>query len=785
MQQFIDDAELQHENQNYYGAYDSYRIATKFDESRMDLWYGQGENARLYTAYETALGAYNHVLLNAAAGDFPELQFRLGQVQQFLGNYEEAVLHYEQYLSQPSAGQENREAAEKNLEDSRWAASRILEADDFEVTHLPIAINSEYSDFAYRPNGDSSFFSSNRILYEQDELNPPRYLSRIFRVMDGNPTDPGQLKHTILEEGKHMAHTSFNAAQSRAYYTICEYLGDTEEVRCDLFFSSVDTDGQWGPPVVMNINVAGANNTQPQVVTDPVNGGEMLYFASDRDGGLGGLDLYRAPLNDDDGMAGTVENLSRVNSEGDDYTPFFDSQGCRLYFSTDGRNTLGGFDVYYAHAKDGFGEPVHLNHPVNGSMHDRYYIIAREDDKAYFSSNRQGEEAIRWPGEENACCDDIYSVPFDETVILDVYTYRELDETNLDYATVELYRVDKDVRELVETQTQPTSNHFIFEIQPRTQYELRGTRIAFGPDEESADLSVACEVPESNRITRNLYLPQKLIVNVFDEKTREPLNGARVLLANSETETTNPIADETKENSNRFEYLVRLDNPYFVYAERDAYMPNDTSFTIPEAGVNEMGEYEVDIYLRQPNPIDLVPVNLYFDNDHPHPSSRRVTSDIQYVTTNERYYARKGAFIDDLIKPEMSDEEEFLTREQLNDFFENDVLGGRERLIELAGLLLERLELGTTYEMTVEGNASKRGNPAYNLNLSQRRVDSVLDFFRQYNGGVLNQYIDSGALSFVTAFAGDSKADPNDRSVFGLQASRSRRVTITDLKATN
>jgi hypothetical protein len=51
MQQFIDDAEKQHTNENYYGAYDSYRIAAQFDSTRMDLWYEQGENARLYTAY--------------------------------------------------------------------------------------------------------------------------------------------------------------------------------------------------------------------------------------------------------------------------------------------------------------------------------------------------------------------------------------------------------------------------------------------------------------------------------------------------------------------------------------------------------------------------------------------------------------------------------------------------------------------------------------------------------------------------------------------------------------
>ena len=787
MEQFIEDAELQHKNMNYYGAYDSYRIATKFDDSRMDLWYGQAENARLYTAYETALKAYQHVMLNGDVSQFPELQFRMGQVQQFLGNYEEAAQHYRNYLAQAATGQANRAAAEKNLDDSEWAAGRFAERDSFNVTHLPQNINTEYSDFAYRPMPDSTFFSSNRVKWEEDPLDPPRYLARIFRTKNGNVADPGQLTHKPTDGYLHMAHASFTADEGRVYYTMCEYVGPTEEVRCDLYFSNLQAGSpKWGPPTKMAINVEGSNNTQPHVAVVPATGQQTLFFSSDRPGGAGGMDLYAAPLNAD-GSAGAAVNLTALNTAGDEVTPFFDAEGCRIYFSTDGRRTLGGQDVYFASAKGGsYGEPVHMNAPVNGSFHDRYYIISRADDKAYFSSNRQGEEAIKWSAEENACCDDIYSVPFAETVTLDVFTFRKIDETPLDRAVISLYRIgDNGERELVETKTQTTGNQFTFTIEPRAQYEINGTRIAFGPADDAADLREVCELPETDRITRNLYLPQLLIVNVFDEKTREPLNGATVLLAESEAKMATPMAEKTNETDNRFEFLFRLEEPHYLRASRDAYIPSDTSFNILEPKVDAQGQYELNIYLRKPDPLDLIPVNLYFDNDHPHPSSRRITSDIQYVTTNERYYNRKAAFIDDLIKPSMSQEEQFRTRGQLEDFFENDVLGGRERLIEFAGLLLERLKLGTTYTMFVEGNASKRGNPAYNLNLSKRRVDSVLDYFRQYQGGVLNQYIDSGALQFEPSFAGDSKADPNDRSVYGLQASRSRRVTITDLKATN
>ncbi|MEM6395316.1 MAG: hypothetical protein AAF741_03145 [Bacteroidota bacterium] len=785
MMQFIEDAELQHERENYYGAYDSYRIAFEFDEERLDLKYEAAENSRLYTAYGTAMRDYQYVQQRAAASEFPELQFRLGQVNQNIANYEEAIAHYEQYLADSPSGA-NRAEAQKNLEDSRWALDRMMNKDSFPATNLPRDINTVYSDFGFHRTDDSTFFSSNRVEFEEDKLDPNRFTSRIFRTPEASSTNISRVITDVIPAGKHAAHTAFNAAGDRVYYTICEYIGDTESVRCDLHFSSVSAEGRWGPPTKMEINVEGADNTQPHVALDPATGQEMLYFASDRPGTMGGLDLYKASLNAD-GTAGDVVNISALNTPMNDATPFMDSDGCKLYFSTEGRNTLGGYDIYSSLAANSeFGEPVHLNSPVNGSFRDRYYSIHRPDGKAYFSSNRQ-PESMEWPGEENACCEDIYSVPFDESIQVDAYTFRKLDNTELDRATVQLFLLEDDERELVQTVTQTTGNDFVLTlfVEPGYRYEIVGTRPAFGPATEILDLSDACTLPRDRKVRKDLFLPQELIVNVFDEKTRLPLNGARVRLADSEASLASPIADDTKEDTNRFDYLVRLDNPYYILADRSGYTSKDTTIIIPEAEVDDQGRYEVDIYLPKPDPVELIPVNLYFDNDYPHPRTRKRTADVEYVSTNVDYYAKKTEFIEDQITPGMSEEEAFQTRGQLDDFFENDVLGGRLKLIELAEALLESLELGVTYSMKVQGEASKRGNPAYNQILSERRVDCVMNFFKEWNNGALKDYIDEGDLVFDPSYVGDTQADPNDRSVTGLRASRSRRVTITELKATN
>ncbi|MCB0630199.1 MAG: hypothetical protein R2824_25390 [Saprospiraceae bacterium] len=788
MEQFIEDAEKQHENENYYGAYDSYRIATEFDESRMDLWYHQGENARLYTAYETALGAYQQVLQHADISEFPELHLRMGQVHQFLGNYEEAVGHYRQFLSQGNISEANRALADKNLTDSEWAAGRLQDADPIQVTHLNPDINTKYSDFALRRRGAFSYYTSNRIPFENDKLYPIRYLSRIFRIPNGDTLSAEVTIPNVGQDSIHTAHTAFNTEGTRVYYSICEYVGDTESVRCDLHFSTFGSNGEWGPPTRMSINVPGANNTQPHVAPDPDTGADMLYFVSDRTGGKGGLDIYRATLLED-GTAADIVNLEDINTAGDDVTPYYDSRTCRLYFSTDGRKTLGGFDIYYAPVVgDGFGEPVHLNSPVNGSFHDRYYVIAREDQKAYFSSNRQ-EASIQWTADEAACCDDLYSVPFDETIILDVYTHRRLDSSDLDRSAVTLFRLNTgDKGEEIDARPPQDSNHFVFAVQPGNTYALEGNRIAFGPDSSRVDLTNSCDVPVDRRLRRDLFLPQSLFVNVFDEETREPLNGATVLLASSKESKDHPLVEEHKEDTNCFHFYMHLDQPLYVSADRRMYISRDTSFTIPEELVDRLGNYEIDIYLPKDS-IEIDTIELFFDNDLPVPTSkwdRMTTTEVEYSKTNIDYQARIKDFLEDQVSKITDKNQKFTVQTQFEAFFENDVKGGLTRLEALADTLFNRLQNGGRYSMYIQGHASVRGNPAYNEDLSKRRIDSVKDFFREYKGGILAKYIQQKALIFTEdEFGSRAAKSKNDASIFGLGASRDRRVTITKIQAIN
>lgn len=100
--------------------------------------------------------------------------------------------------------------------------------------------------------------------------------------------------------------------------------------------------------------------------------GKTLYFTSDRPGGRGGLDIYKS-TQDSRGRWGDPVNLGpRVNTEFDEDTPFLTPDGRYLFFSSQGHNSMGGFDIFYVDF-NGSGEPINLGYPVNDAGDNLFY----------------------------------------------------------------------------------------------------------------------------------------------------------------------------------------------------------------------------------------------------------------------------------------------------------------------------------------------------------------------------------------------------------------------------
>ncbi len=133
----------------------------------------------------------------------------------------------------------------------------------------------------------------------------------------------------------------------------------------------------------------------------------VLYFASNRKGGFGGLDIWLSII-DSNGKFGTPINAGRnINSLSDEVTPFYNKHDGMMYFSSNRKNGIGGFDVYKAEGSLNLWKKPKNVQTINSNK-DELYLTFYDKNNGYFSSNREGSKFTN----NEYCCNDIFSFKY-------------------------------------------------------------------------------------------------------------------------------------------------------------------------------------------------------------------------------------------------------------------------------------------------------------------------------------------------------------------------------------
>ncbi len=165
-----------------------------------------------------------------------------------------------------------------------------------------------------------------------------------------------------------------------------------------IFMGGVDDPGN-----IFVINRSGENWSKPTVWAPTVNSkhlettasitpdGKTIYFASDRLGGKGGLDIYKTELQANGSWSAPVNLGEPVNTNDDEDAPFIHPDQKTLYFTSNGHNTMGGRDIFASRFVQGkWTKPENMGYPVNTTANDNYFTLIANGTRAYFSSDRKG-----------------------------------------------------------------------------------------------------------------------------------------------------------------------------------------------------------------------------------------------------------------------------------------------------------------------------------------------------------------------------------------------------------
>ncbi len=318
---------------------------------------------------------------------FPNGYFDLAKLELSIGRYEDAVKHFDFLLSLEKASDDLKQRAKESLKNARFGVEAVNNPVPFEPKNIGDSINSEYHDYWPSLSADEKTMVIT-VLLPIDKKDPKFFGNRqedffVSKKINGQwskaknigpplNTKDNEGAQSVMIDGKAMFYTACNREEGYGM--------------CDLYFSRKKGD-RWSAGVNLQrpINTQ-ASEKQPSISSD----GRSLYFASDRQGTKGKLDLWVSHLSDQ-GYWSTPKNLGDViNTEEDDAAPFIHPDGKTLYFSSRGHVGMGGFDLFMTQ-KDSAGnwqEPVNLGYPINTLHEEEGVIINASGDKAYFSSDR-------------------------------------------------------------------------------------------------------------------------------------------------------------------------------------------------------------------------------------------------------------------------------------------------------------------------------------------------------------------------------------------------------------
>ena len=292
----------------------------------------------------------------------------------------------------------------------------------YKVVHLEAPYNTPGSETGALRPGDTVLVYSTmppKVVtgntFGYDDAVMQLYQARIGK--EGRVARPKPCRWGFNSKRDHTGNLALDPANRDAYFT----RGDVETLRCDIWYAQGMKRRGWEKPV----KLSGPVNSKQYTATHPTVGRindttTILYFVSDRPGGMGGLDIWYSLVRN--GASTEPVNLGpQVNSADDEVTPFYDQRNGVLYFSSDREGGQGGFDIYSTvGSRNTWQQAEAVCHCLNSPQNDLYFTVTEHDPasgiptKGYLSSNRKDSYFLS----DSMCCNDLYGWTIDTATLL-------------------------------------------------------------------------------------------------------------------------------------------------------------------------------------------------------------------------------------------------------------------------------------------------------------------------------------------------------------------------------
>ena len=320
----------------------------------------------------------------------PDIQYLLARGYHLNLELEKAIITYTDYRGSLSPNELTQKGDHIDKKIAECKAAKIMITNPVRIftDNLGPKVNSKYPEYGPYINGEENIimFTSARDNTSGGKKDPADlkfyediYISKKEGDVWRNAENPGH----PLNTDSHDAIVGISPDGKHALI----YKG--EDNGGDIFECRIKDDGSWQSPKRLPKEINTKYHESSASFSPDM---EALYFVSDKPGGFGGKDIYVAQLS----IKGNKEKLDYddalnlgavINTAYDENGVYMDVEGKTLYFSSEGHNTMGGYDIFKSEYKDGkWSIPENLGYPINSADHDLFFSFSRDGRHAYYST---------------------------------------------------------------------------------------------------------------------------------------------------------------------------------------------------------------------------------------------------------------------------------------------------------------------------------------------------------------------------------------------------------------
>ena len=370
-----------------YKALDLCKKGIKKDSTYAKLWEYKGQIEYELKDFKNALYSLNKAL--ELEPENLSIYFSIGRCQRMLMQFDDARTSLNTYLTakirRSARYEEEAKKIIANLDQLKYLYSHPV---PFEPINLGPNVNTANGEYWPGLTLDGKYFYFTRMMsrangshfedFYRSEVMDSTY-SPAVRLPEPVNTSANEGTISITADGKNIFFSAKDRVDERG---LPIGMGGF-----DIYLSGY-FNGQWTKP----INIGGPINAsswdaQPSISPD----GMTLYFASDRPGGFGGADIWMSTFKDGHFQA-PVNLGSKINTAGEEQSPFIHYDNQTLYFSSDGHPGVGGIDIFMAkkNAEGKFDACSNVGYPINSEKDELGFIADRLGNFGYLSSERPG-----------------------------------------------------------------------------------------------------------------------------------------------------------------------------------------------------------------------------------------------------------------------------------------------------------------------------------------------------------------------------------------------------------